>query len=298
LNTRDVSDQERELSLSEERLRLALQAANQAWFDLHVQTGEVAVSPEYGPLIGYTPEEFESSLQNWMDHIHPDDIEAVQKAFQLCLASKEPVSMEYRRQSKSGDWVWLKSVGKVIERDEGGRPLRVIGVHQMISDRKQVEEELRQSEKKYRSLFEHMINGFALHKIICDEQGKPIDYEFLEVNKSFEKMTGLKGEEIIGKLVTVVLPGTEDDPADWIGRYGQVALGGDPLKFEQYSEALDKHYSVHAFSPAKGLFATVVISCIFPTSVINSSVGEKILLIDLLSWYSGFCICKYVIFGQ
>jgi hypothetical protein len=122
---------------------------------------------------------------------------------------------------------------------------------------KQSEAALRESEEKYRSLFEHMINGFAFHKIIAGEAGKPIDYVFLEANPAFERLTGLKQVDITGRRVREVLPGIEKDASDWIGTYGRIALTGQAAQFEQYAEALGKWYSVSAYSPMKGYFATV-----------------------------------------
>lgn len=118
-----------------------------------------------------------------------------------------------------------------------------------------VKDALRRSEEKLHSLFSHMAEGFAYHRIVLDRTGKPCDYVFLEVNNSFERLTGLKGKDIIGKRVTEVLPGIENDPDDWIGKYGEVALTEKPVRFESYSEALNKWYSVSAFSPHRGFFA-------------------------------------------
>ncbi|MCP3682163.1 MAG: HAMP domain-containing protein [bacterium] len=98
--------------------------------------------------------------------------------------------------------------------------------------RKLAEETMRESEEKYRTLFTKMINGFAFHKIVVDEKGTPIDYIFLEINNAFEKLTGLKRENLIGKRVTEVLPGIEKDSVDWIGKYGKVALEGEMIHFE------------------------------------------------------------------
>ena len=89
--------------------------------------------------------------------------------------------------------------------------------------------ELKQSEERYRSLFRNMINGFSLHKVLFDEEGKPVDYIFLQVNPAFEKFTGLREKEVIGKKVTEVLPEISKDPADWIGAYGGVAMTGEPI---------------------------------------------------------------------
>jgi len=118
-------------------------------------------------------------------------------------------------------------------------------------------ESLKESEAEYQFLFTNMIDGFAYHKILLDETGKPIDYIFLEVNDAFEKLTGLKREDLIGKRVTQSLPGIENDPADWIGIYGKVALTGETIKFENYSAQLDRWYSVSAYSPEREYFAAV-----------------------------------------
>lgn len=119
------------------------------------------------------------------------------------------------------------------------------------------EEALRISEEKYRSLFENMIDGFAYHRIIADERGKPADYVFLEVNGAFERLTGMRREAIIGRTVRAVLPGIENDPADWIGTYGKVALTGADIRFEQHALPLDRWFSVSAYSPMKEHFVAV-----------------------------------------
>ncbi len=117
-----------------------------------------------------------------------------------------------------------------------------------------MEDELRESERRYRLLFDEMMSGFALHEIIRDESGAAVDYRFLAVNSAFERLTGLRAEDIVGKTVLEVLPGTEPN---WIERYGQVAINGSPLQFEEYSADLGKYFEVRAYSPERGKFATL-----------------------------------------
>ena len=117
--------------------------------------------------------------------------------------------------------------------------------------------ELKQSEEQYRSLFTNMFSGFAKHKALFDENGKPVDYVFLQVNRAFEKITGLREKDVIGKKVTEALPGIAEDPADWIGNLGRVALSGEPIRMEDYAGPLNRWYSVSAYSPEKGFFVTV-----------------------------------------
>ena len=113
------------------------------------------------------------------------------------------------------------------------------------------------TDKFYHLIFNNMLNGFSFHQIVLDDHGNPIDYVFIEVNKAFENLTGLKRESILGKRVTEVLPGIEHSEFDWIGFYGQVALNGTKETFMQYSEALGKWYSVCVYSHEKSYFITV-----------------------------------------
>ncbi|WP_328987582.1 bifunctional diguanylate cyclase/phosphodiesterase [Thiorhodovibrio winogradskyi] len=114
------------------------------------------------------------------------------------------------------------------------------------------ESERRLAEENYRTLFNEMITGFSVHQIITDEQGRPIDYRFLDVNPAFESMTGLRAADIVGRRVLEILPNTE---SLWIERFGQVALTGVPVTFEAPSEEIGKVFEVRAFRPSPGQFA-------------------------------------------
>lgn len=122
-----------------------------------------------------------------------------------------------------------------------------------IEARRKLEELL----KKYDTLFNSMSAAFAYHKVLYDQNNKPIDYIFLEVNANFEKMTGLKKEDIIGKKITTILPGIKSDPANWIKIYGEVAKTGKQIEFEQYAMLLKKWFYITAYSPKKNYFACV-----------------------------------------
>lgn len=116
------------------------------------------------------------------------------------------------------------------------------------------EKALNESERSQKLLFDGMGEGFAVHEIVVDAEGRPCDYRFLQVNPAFEKLTGLKATDILGKTVLEVLPGTE--PA-WIERYGRVALTGESAQFEDYSSALDRYFEVRAYAPEPGRFAVM-----------------------------------------
>jgi PAS domain S-box-containing protein len=116
------------------------------------------------------------------------------------------------------------------------------------------EEALRESEQRYRSLFRGMTEGFALHEIICGADGVPVDYRFLDINPAFERLTGLKRDEVLGRTMKEVLPG--EDPS-WIKAYGAVALTGAAAHFENFSPVLGKTYEVYCYRPSPGRFAVL-----------------------------------------
>ncbi len=109
-------------------------------------------------------------------------------------------------------------------------------------------------EENYHTLFNQMLDGFAQHEIICDAQGRPVNYRFLAVNPAFERLTGLKADDILGKTVLEVMPNTE---THWIELYGQVALTGKPIFSENFSGTLSKWFQVTAFRPVTNQFACI-----------------------------------------
>ena len=139
-------------------------------------------------------------------------------------------------------------------RDTSGKVTGLVFSLRETTPFKEAQNKLRNSEQRYRSLFEAMSEGFALHEIICDAEGTPCDYRFLEVNPAFERLTGLKRRDLVGKRVKEILPGTE---AHWIDSFGKVALTGEPLHMEGYSTDLGRWYDVIAYRTEPGHFAVV-----------------------------------------
>ena len=113
---------------------------------------------------------------------------------------------------------------------------------------------LRESEARYRSLFNAMNEGFAIHELVYDVKGEPCDYRFLDVNPAFERLTGLKHKDVIGNLASQVLP--NNDPY-WLKNFAEVALTGEAIHFENYSAALDRYYEVYASCPKRGQFSVL-----------------------------------------
>ena len=145
-------------------------------------------------------------------------------------------------------FIWLTSLG--------GIALAVSYIGSSLRERERATEALQKSEDAFSNLFRNMLDGFAVHEIILDDDNKPVDYRFLMVNPAFEALTGLKGKEIAGKSAHEVIPFIEPS---WIEIYGKVALSGEPVRFENYSQDLGKTFEVYAYSPEPGKFATVFV---------------------------------------
>jgi PAS domain S-box-containing protein len=111
------------------------------------------------------------------------------------------------------------------------------------------------SEEQYRSLFDNMLNGFALCRMLFDDRKQPVDFIYLKVNKAFETLTGLK--DVVGKHVSQVIPGIRESDQKIFDVYGRVALTGNPEFLETYVEALQMWFSISVFSPDLEYFVAV-----------------------------------------
>ncbi len=182
-------------------------------------------------------------------------VDPKQRTLWRMLAEKKDIVRDFNVQvrRKDGEVIWARETGRLV-RDPAGRVLYYEGALVDVTDRKRAEEALEASEALHRQLFETMLDGVALHEILLDEEGRPVDYRFLQVNPAFEALTGLKAKDILDKTVRQVLPGIEPH---WIERYGKVALTGEPIRFTEYSRDLGKHFDVSAFSPRPGQFAAI-----------------------------------------
>jgi signal transduction histidine kinase len=115
---------------------------------------------------------------------------------------------------------------------------------------------LRESEEKYRALFDHLPMGFTLCRVIF-EGGRPVDYVHEEANEEFEAQTGLRRADVLGRRITEVLPGLRGDSAGWIELLGNVAKTGKAIRYEHLVSDLGRWYEATAYRPKPGYFAVL-----------------------------------------
>jgi len=148
---------------------------------------------------------------------------------------------------------WIM-VNYVPDLDQDGSVRGIVVMSHDITEQKTIEENLRQSELRFRSLFENMIEGVAVHELIYDKNGSPVDYRILSVNPMFETHTQIKSEDAIGRTASDLY---EASPPPFFDIYSNVALTGVPDEMEVYFEPMEKYFHISIFSPAPNQFVTV-----------------------------------------
>ncbi|MCT7994942.1 PAS domain S-box protein [Laspinema olomoucense] len=179
------------LSESERRLQLALEGSELGIWDWQIPTGKTYFDPQWKGMLGYEVEEIGNHYQMWEELLHPEDRKPTLEALQDHLKGILPVyERELRMRSKSGEWKWILSRGKVVERDPSGIPLRMSGTHKDITPRKSAEAALDESQRRYQTLAE----ASPVCIFHTDAQGN-----CLYVNQRWSELTGLSLEGAIGK---------------------------------------------------------------------------------------------------
>ena len=204
-------------------------------------------------VLGYTSDELIG--KDWFKICLPKDeyTKVISVYKELISGARESRQNQNYILSKDGSRRFIEWNNQIL-RDSDGRIIGTISSGIDITKKREMELALRNSETKYRNLFENMTTGFALHKIICDEQGKPVNYRYIEINPAFERLTGVKASDLLGKTILEVLPNTEKY---WIETFGHVALTGEPTTYQNYSRELGRYYDTYVFSPEPNYFAVI-----------------------------------------
>ena len=134
---------EEALRKSQEQFVLAMDATSEGLWDWDIQTNVVYYSPGYFRILGFEPNEFDPSIDSWLSLTHPDDLDRVVRENEDCINNViQTIHVEYRMKSKDGSWRWILARGKAVVRGSDGKALRMVGVHEDITDRKLANEDL------------------------------------------------------------------------------------------------------------------------------------------------------------
>ncbi|BAY26951.1 two-component hybrid sensor and regulator [Calothrix sp. NIES-2100] len=178
------------LRVSQERLQLALEGSGDGLWDWNIATGELYLSPHWLKMLGYGENELAYDVSTWESLIHPEDRPWVMELLNAHLQNiNAPYAFDYRMLTKFGEWKWIANYGKVVARDQNGAPVRMVGTHKDISDRKQTEARL----LAISSLQQAILDATDYSIISTDSQG--IIQTF---NAGAEKMFGYRADEVVG----------------------------------------------------------------------------------------------------
>jgi PAS domain S-box-containing protein len=142
---------EQALAESAERLEFAMSGTNDGIWDVNMETGEVFISARGCEILGYLPDELHKIVEQWDEIVHPEDLPLTNAAMKAYLEGRASVFVvEQRLKTASGGVTWILTRGKAVSRDASGRPLRMVGTHTDISDRKDAEVKIRRMEERLR----------------------------------------------------------------------------------------------------------------------------------------------------
>ena len=205
---RDITEQkerERELREVKERLELAVEGANLGIWDWDMTTDEVEFNEQWAQMLGYSLDEIEPHIDAWKTRVHPEDIAEVEAALDAHVAGETAYySTEHRMRTADGDWKWIRDVGRIVDRDGNGEPVRAVGVHIDVTERKEYERVLERTREELR----HIIDLVPDLLFLKNREG-----EYLLANEATAEAYGSTPEAIEGASESAVIPNLEEAEA-------------------------------------------------------------------------------------
>lgn len=186
-----------------DRLTLALDAAKMGSWDWDLTTNQISRTPYYEMILGYEPGTPDCTYEEWVSRVHPDDLPAVQSAIQTALETHQDYDFEYRLLLPDQEIRWVDAFGRG-EYSAEGQPMRMVGVLQDITQRKQAEEALRQSEETARRQLleiEAIYESAPIGLCVLDTE-----FRFIRINEFLAEINGVSALEHLGRTVREVLP--------------------------------------------------------------------------------------------
>ncbi len=240
---RDITERkqaEESLRESQAILALSMQSSRMGAWTRDLATETVWWSEELEEIFGLEKGSFRGTENDFFDFVHEDDREEIWNEISRAIDGRREYAIEFRFRHTDGSVRWMEGRGQAVY-SEKGAPVRIYGIGIDITERKKSEERMRESEERYRTLFDSIDEGFCVFEMLFDEHEKPVDYRFLEINPAFEKATGLLNA--VGKTALEMVPNLEPY---WIEIYGKVAITGESVRFTEGSDAMNRWFDVYA----------------------------------------------------
>ncbi|VAX00279.1 diguanylate cyclase/phosphodiesterase (GGDEF & EAL domains) with PAS/PAC sensor(s) [hydrothermal vent metagenome] len=203
---------EHALRESEEQLKLALEGANDGLWDWDIEKNIAYFSPRWQTMLGFDPGEIRPNKESKEELIHPADLKYVKQTLQEHLDNHTSIyQSEHRVKTKDGHWIWVLDRGKVVERSDDGKPLRMVGTHTDITERKLAEEAVRERETRIAAILDTAVDGI----ITINDLGVIETF-----NPAAEKIFEYEAKEVLGRNVSMLMQADDRNLHDtFIKRY-------------------------------------------------------------------------------
>jgi PAS domain S-box-containing protein len=260
------------LSESERRLELALESSGDGWWDWDISTGIINLSDRWLKMLGYAPGDFPATLSTWEHLTHPDDSPWVIETLQAHL--KDPIAtlykFDYRVLNRAGEWKWIANCGKVVDWDKKGKPIRMVGMHRDVNDRKLVEQELLKSEYILRSFFDNASMMMGLGEVIGD------DIRLISINRAAAEFLSSTPEAMHNQFLSRLNQLDEIRPL-WIAHVQKSQRTGNPVQFEYEYQATNSAIWLSAtISPIQGTLDSLQFSFIVEDTSVRKQTESSI----------------------
>jgi PAS domain S-box-containing protein len=232
-----------EEALRDTRTRLASTAADAelAMWSWDMKQDRVTGDANMAWLFNVSPEDIAGGpVSAYYAAMHPDDVAVDEANIRRAIESGEAYESRVRVRARDGAYHSVISRGQVLYGSDG-KPERLRGVVLDITRERAAQAELRDSEERYRTLFEAIDEGVCIVEMLYDDAGQPFDYRFLETNSAFVKHTGLA--DAVGKTVLELVPGHD---RHWFEIYGRVASTGEPVRYMNEANAMNRWFDLYA----------------------------------------------------
>lgn len=207
------------------------------------QPGFEYVSPSVTAITGYTPEEHYRNPELGFQIVCPEDRHLLEELIREGRGFGKPLVLRWQR--KSGEIFWTEQLNIPVYNAQGNLEA-IEGIARDITTHKKNQEELLQKSREFEWLLKSMINAFVVHEPVFNQEGHLVDFRIVYVNEAYEKMLGLKLEEIRGKTARELWPGMEEE---WFRKHEKAVLTGIPQSFELYHSPTGRYYRCHIYSP-------------------------------------------------
>ncbi len=265
----NIKSFELNVPLQNEQLNLAMDAENLATWEWNLTLNTMKLSQNVFRWFDFDIHYLSSDATKIFNLVHPEDVNYLKgEVDQFAKGASSEFTSEFRIRQNEMDYNWVRMDANLHVDDESQETI-LKGILVNITTQKLDQLELESERNQINDLFNNMNTGFALHRLITDDENNPVDFEYIYVNPAFGKMTGLDTAEIVGRKGLDLQP---DFDSDWLDTFAKAALEGETVRMVKYIQPLKKYFDMVVYQSDPGYFAVIF------TDVTEKKRAEKALV--------------------